>query len=141
MKNSLAKEKDGVALAAPQIGQAVRIFVISKNLPILEAIEKEEKGVKPLPADLIFINPVITKKSREQKLITEGCLSVRWWYGEVKRSTKATVKAYNEKGECFTLGAAGLLAQAFQHEIDHLDGVLFIDKAENLAEVKPEKND
>ena len=68
----------------------------------------------------------------------EGCLSVRWLYGEVKRSTNATILAYDEKGEKFTRGAGGLLAQIFQHETDHLDGILFTDKARNLEEMSPE---
>jgi peptide deformylase len=74
------------------------------------------------------------------QLMPEGCLSVRWLYGDVERSTQATVTAYDEHGESFVRGASGLLAQIFQHEIDHLDGILFIDKAHNLEEVTPEKN-
>ena len=141
MKKVLIREKDGVALAAPQIGESWRIFVISKNLPAFEEKEpgKENPKIKPLPDDLVFINPEIIKISKDKESIPEGCLSCRWLYGEVNRSNKATVKAYNEKGECFSLGASGILAQAFQHEIDHLNGILFIDKAKNLIEIKPEK--
>ena len=68
----------------------------------------------------------------------EGCLSVRWLYGEVKRSTNATIRAYDEDGKVFTRGGGGLLSQIFQHEIDHLDGIIFTDKAKNLVELKPE---
>ena len=70
----------------------------------------------------------------------EGCLSVRPLWGEVERSTNATVEAYDETGKKFTRGAGGLLAHIFQHETDHLDGVLFIDRARNVApgEVPPQ---
>jgi peptide deformylase len=77
--------------------------------------------------------------SQEKKPMTEGCLSVRWLYGNVMRSTKATLVAQDERGQQFTMGASGLLAQIFQHEVDHLDGVLFVDKATNLEEVPPEE--
>ena len=68
----------------------------------------------------------------------EGCLSVRWWYGGVERAEKTTIHAYDESGARFTRGASGLLAQIFQHETDHLDGVLFTDKAKGLREELPE---
>jgi peptide deformylase len=90
------------------------------------------------PKDLVFINPQILKKSREQELMEEGCLSVRWLYGQVKRAKKVLVKAYDETGKPFTFGGSGLMAQIFQHEIDHLDGVLFIDKARGLKEMPPQ---
>ena len=128
MKESLDKEDDGVAIAAPQIGYSKRIFVIS------EKVFKEEKGSK----EKIYINPKIINLSREKESTNEGCLSVRWKYGEVQRSTKATVEAYNEKGKKFQRGASGLLAQIFQHEVDHLEGILFVDKAKNVKEYKPE---
>jgi len=90
--------------------------------------------------DLVFINPEIIKISKKKGSVPEGCLSVRWLYGEVKRSTNATIRAYDENGKIFTRGGGGLLAQIFQHEVDHLNGVLFIDKAKNLVEIKPEKD-
>ena len=70
----------------------------------------------------------------------EGCLSVRWLYGKVKRSEKATVRAHDETGKIFTKGASGLLAQAFQHEVDHLNGILFTDKATHLESLPPEND-
>ena len=69
----------------------------------------------------------------------QGCLSVRWKYGEVKRSVNTTVEAYDENGIKFTRVGGGLLSQIFQHETDHLDGVLFIDKAKNVVDQKPEE--
>ena len=67
----------------------------------------------------------------------EGCLSVRWLYGKVSRATRASVRAYDEHGEPFTRGASGLLAEIFQHEVDHLDGILFIDKARDIRDIPP----
>ncbi|MEI8337612.1 MAG: peptide deformylase [bacterium] len=134
MKKSLEKENDGVAIAAPQIGVSLRIFVVSKKA--FELVSGEE-GFE----DQVFINPVITKLSKEKEEMEEGCLSVRWKYGKVMRSDKATIKAYDENGKKFTRGASGLIAQIFQHETDHLDGVLFIDKAKDVVDLPPKKND
>ena len=120
---------DGVALAAPQINVPLRIFIVSgKILP--------KKGGK-WQANQVYINPIIKKISGKKVTMEEGCLSIRWFYGETKRADKATVEAYNEKGHKFVKNGAGLLAQIFQHEIDHLNGVLFTDKAINLREIKP----
>jgi peptide deformylase len=128
MSAALAREDDGVALAAPQIGVSKRIFVVAKK--IFED--------NPPKEDLVFINPVITASSRSKKVLEEGCLSVRWFYGEVKRAEKVTLEAHNLEGRKFVRHASGLLAQIFQHEVDHLNGTLFIDKAKNLQEIKPE---
>jgi len=137
MKSALASQEDGVAIAAPQIGVSSRIFVVSGKIfdPDFDGEKLNKKGTDV--EDLVFINPVFTKLSKSKKKVPEGCLSVRWLYGDVSRSTQATIKAYNERGELFTRGSSGLLAQIFQHEMDHLDGILFIDKAENLEEVLP----
>lgn len=132
MKKALAGQDDGVAIAAPQINVPLRIFVVSGKVFLNP--EKPKKKSE----DLVFINPKIIKISKKKETMPEGCLSVRWLYGEVKRATNATVSAYDENGVLFTRGGGGLLAQIFQHEIDHLDGMLFIDKAKNLVEVKPE---
>ncbi|MFM2357793.1 MAG: hypothetical protein RJA61_530 [Candidatus Parcubacteria bacterium] len=143
MKKALSEQEDGVAIAAPQIGEKLRIFVVSgKVWHILKNDKKENSTEKKieLPDD-VYINPTITKLSKKRRKMEEGCLSVRWLYGKVSRSEKTTVTAYNEKGEEFTRGGSGLLAQIFQHEIDHLDGILFIDKAEDLEEVPPEKHE
>ncbi len=139
MQEALASQDDGVAIAAPQIGYALKIFVVSKKAFVIgeaeDGIELDETENK----DMVFINPVIKKISKEKRLLEEGCLSVRYLYGKVSRSKKATVEAYDENGKKFTRGGAGLLAQIFQHETDHLEGVLFIDKAKQLEEILPEK--
>ena len=142
MSEALGKEDDGVALAAPQIGLALRIFVVSgkiftkgENPASAEGFGGQSK-TKP---DLVFINPTITNFSKTKEEMEEGCLSVRWLYGQVKRSTKVTISAYDVTGHKFTRSGSGLLAQIFQHETDHLDGVLFTEKTKELKEYRPEK--
>jgi len=139
MKDALASQDDGVALAAPQIGVPLRIFIVSgKTIAILKHGDLDEKDLPHYP-DEVYINPRIIKLSKEKEEMEEGCLSVRWSYGFVKRAKKATVQAVDENGKKITRGASGLLAQIFQHEIDHLDGILFIDKAERIREAPPEQ--
>lgn len=134
MSRVLDGEKDGVALAAPQIGVPLRIFIVSGKLfDIGES--GDEETLSPI-SDLVFINPEITKISKENESHEEGCLSVRGKYGITKRAKKATVRARDENGKIFERGGSGLLAKIFQHEIDHLNGILFIDKAENIHDTK-----
>ena len=121
MSATMAEQRDGVAIAAPQIGVPLRIFVVSGKL-----LAQADPDFGGDGKDLVFINPEIVKLSKDKKLVEEGCLSVRWLYGKIKRSTRASITAYNEKGEKIERGASGLLAQIFQHETDHLNGVLFI---------------
>lgn len=129
MKKVLAGEEYGVAIAAPQVGESLRIFVVSGRALVPE--DREEDF--PRPDDMVFINPEITRLSRAKKEMSEGCLSVRGKYGTVIRHEKASVKALNERGEPFTYNGTGLVAHIFQHEYDHLDGILYIDKAEKLT--------
>lgn len=144
MSSALLSQDDGVALAAPQIGYSLQIFIVSgkifdedfgKNAEERLFNQKGKKEIK----DLVFINPKISKLSRKKEWVPEGCLSVRWLYGNALRSKKATVTAYNENSKKFTRGASGLLAQIFQHETDHLKGVLFSDNAKDLREELPVK--
>lgn len=139
MKAALAGEKYGAAIAAPQIGEPLRIFIVSGR--VKEPVGQEEDGTLRFPDDMVFINPIISKKSREKEPMDEGCLSVRGLYGIVERSSKATVSAYDENGKKITIGARGLLAQVFQHETDHLDGTLFIDKAIETWKVRDDFED
>ncbi len=129
MQATLAKESDGVALAAPQIALPLRIFVVAPSA------YPEEAKIKPL----VFINPKIIKRSKKTAIMQEGCLSVRWIYGKTKRSVSATVESYDTDGNKFTYGASGLIAHIFQHEIDHLDGVLFIDHGFDFEEYTEEE--
>jgi peptide deformylase len=138
MKTALDSQDDGVAIAAPQIAVPLRIFIISRKIFALMDNKGELEGVDVNTYhDLVCINPRILKLSKKKKPMEEGCLSVRWYYGTVDRSVKALIEAYDEHGKKFTRGGSGLLAQAFQHETDHLEGVLFIDKAENLQNIPP----
>ena len=88
---------------------------------------------------MTIINPKISKLSREKEWMPEGCLSVRPFYGKTWRSKKATVTAYDEEGKKFQRGASGLLAQIFQHVVDHFNGILFTDKATNIENLPPKK--
>jgi peptide deformylase len=141
MQQALGEQDDGVAIAAPQIGEALRIFVVSKK--VFEMMREDEPEVGTAPKekleDMIFINPKLLKLSREKVEADEGCLSVRYLYGKVLRAKKATVQALDENGERILVGGSGLVAQIFQHEMDHLDGILFIDKAKDLEEIPPQK--
>ncbi len=148
MKEALDSQDDGVAIAAPQIGYSLRIFVVSKKVgDIIKDSKKqrtslveptESKAQKLLGTkDLVFINPVVKKLSKEKSSMEEGCLSVRYLYGNVSRSKKVTLEAFDENGKKFSYGGSGLLAQIFQHETDHLNGILFIDKAKNLEDLPP----
>ncbi len=132
MREALESQHDGVAIAAPQIAISKRIFLVSPNVFNVVKIDG--------PQETVFINPKIIFMSKDRKGMEEGCLSVRPLYGKVKRASRATVEAYNERGDKFTMEGTGLLAQIFQHETDHLDGILFIDKAKNVRELPLEKN-
>lgn len=139
MSEALKTQGDGVAIAAPQIGYSFSIFLVAGKIFHKDFARFNENKIIPeeeIPKDLVFINPVISKLSREKEWVPEGCLSVRWLYGKTHRSKKATVTAYDENGKKFTRGASGLLAQIFQHETDHLKGVLFIDHAKEIKEEK-----
>ncbi|MDE2031275.1 MAG: peptide deformylase [Patescibacteria group bacterium] len=142
MSEALHSQDDGVAIAAPQIGVSLRIFLVSGKVfeedfergKKLENHQPTTKSLKINYPDLVFINPVFKKISKDRKFLAEGCLSVRPVYGKVRRATRATVEAYDQYGKKFTKSGTGLLAHIFQHETDHLDGILFIDKAKDLHE-------
>jgi len=133
MHTAMLSQDDAVAVAAPQIGISMRMFAISGR--IYDNFEKKEY---PHP-DLFFINPEITKLSKDKKIMTEGCLSVRYLYGKIRRASRQPLVAHDEKGQKVERGSSGLLAQIFQHEVDHLNGVLFTDTAKDLQDIPPEK--
>ncbi|MFT6829316.1 MAG: peptide deformylase [Candidatus Paceibacteria bacterium] len=130
MNIALATQNDGVAIAAPQIGESYRIFTVAPFI-----FDEPEK------ASLVYINPEIIEYSKKTKWLHEGCLSCRWKVGDVERSVTVTVQAYDEFGNEFTESGDGLLAHIFQHEIDHLDGILFVDKARKLRNMTQEEID
>lgn len=131
MAEALKKEPDGVAIAAPQIGVAKRIFLVRYDRLLSPRTPEEAEREAEIG---VYINPKIIKTSRKRSLMDEGCLSTRGRYGTTKRFGRATVEARDEQGELFTRGGGGILAQVFQHEIDHLDGILFTDHATDVYE-------
>lgn len=114
MRDTLFKA-DGAGLAAPQVGVLRRIFIVNVDDKYYECI-----------------NPVIVKQSGKQSG-EEGCLSIKGQYGVVERPMKVTVKALDRFGKPFTVKAEGFTARAFCHEYDHLDGILYIDKAISVS--------
>lgn len=138
MKTLLEKEKHGVALAAPQVGEPLRIFVISER--VLNSKEHEKEEIIDPETPLIYINPEVVRTSRLKRKKHEGCLSIRGKWGVVPRTEKMTIRAYNEHGQLFTRGASGFLAHIFQHEMDHLDGILYIDKATELYDEEAQED-
>lgn len=145
MKALLAKEEFGVALAAPQVGESLRLFIISgkalargaRNAP--DEPKRDEATPHRQLLDQVYINPILTKVSRAKSDKHEGCLSIRGKWGEVSRAEKATIQAYDEHGRTFIRGASGFLAHIFQHEIDHLEGILYTDKATRVFTETEEK--
>lgn len=104
------RQADGIGLAAPQVGVPLRVIVLQMPEEELMAI----------------INPEVVKRAGERE-VTEGCLSVPGYAGEIKRSVSVTIKGLNRQGKAVRIKATGLMAQALEHELDHLDGVLFVD--------------
>jgi peptide deformylase len=118
MKKTMIKTA-GLGLAAPQIGKSIRLVLINSK-----------------DGAFCLINPKINKKSWAQELGQEGCLSIPGVFGQVKRHKKITLTYFNQAGKKIKLTAAGMMARVIQHEIDHLDGILFIDKAVEIENVK-----
>lgn len=121
------RAEPGVGLAAPQVAVSKRLVVIEYAEPLPE--DAPPDAVPPKPKAFVLINPEITSASEEMVEGTEGCLSVPGYSGRVMRHESIAVKALNRKGQPIKVKPHGWLARIFQHEIDHLDGVLFIDKA------------
>ncbi|MEK7071322.1 MAG: peptide deformylase, partial [Patescibacteria group bacterium] len=126
MSQALRSQHDGVAIAAPQIGYSLRIFLVSGKIftqnekaPTPEEVGVPTENVGKKVKDMVFINPKISKLSKTKEWLPEGCLSVRPLYGKTHRSKKTAITAYDENGKKFQRGASGLLAQIFQHETDH----------------------
>jgi peptide deformylase len=115
----LMREQNGVGLAAPQVGISERIIVVQTPE------DEEEPGSGQL---YVMLNPEIVRASTEMVEGIEGCLSIPGYVGEVSRHESVTVRSQDLKGRKKRIKAEGFLARVFQHEIDHLEGVLFIDK-------------
>ena len=139
LSTALATRDDGVGLSAPQIAVNKRIFVVSGKVFSKEWLN-DKKVAGNFPPDEYFINPIITKASKKLAIAEEGCLSIPRMYGMVKRPATVSIEYVNVNGEKKEKKATGLLARIFQHEIDHLDGILFTDKATDLKEMKDDKS-
>ena len=113
MKETLAAALNGVGLAAPQVGKNIRMFVV------VDGVAKD--------GHTVFINPEITQVSKKNVVEEEGCLSLPERWHELARADKATVKAVDENGKKFKIRVKGVLARLVLHEVDHLNGVLFVD--------------
>jgi len=120
------RDAPGVGLAAPQVGISERVIVVE----YAEEDEKEEANARPRL--YVVVNPEIVKVSQETEFGVEGCLSIPGLVGEVERFSAIQIKGLNRFGQPLKLKAEGWLARIFQHEIDHLNGVLFPDRATRL---------
>lgn len=120
----------GVGLAAPQVGVSERLIVVEYG------VEEEENAPKKL---FVVINPEIVEASEEKVLGIEACLSVPQMAGEVDRHQKIVVKGHNRHGKAIKIKTNGWLARIFQHEIDHLEGVLFTDRATRIWRPKEDE--
>lgn len=127
------KEYDGVGLAAPQVGILKRVVVIDVSDAENDKKKKGKNKKEETIGKIELVNPEIISESGEQ-IDNEGCLSVPEVYGEVKRPNKVTVKAQDRNGEWFEITGEKLLARAFCHELDHLEGKLFVDKVIKFVE-------
>lgn len=119
-------DDDGIGIASPQVGSNFQICIIGK-----EAVPGKKK-------DLVLVNPTFERTSKKTETDTEGCLSVPNVYGKVKRYKDITVKALDENGEVLLFSAKNFFARVIQHEVDHLNGILFINRATDMYEVPPE---
>jgi peptide deformylase len=130
-------EAPGVGLAAPQVAISQRLAVIR-----LQDDEKSKEEFGDLAGKLyVIVNPEIVKASKETVEGVEGCLSIPGYLGTVDRFEKITIDSLDRNGKPQRIKAEGWLARVFQHEIDHLDGKLYIDIAKDVWEVRPEDED
>lgn len=126
---ALMYKDDGIGIAAPQVAVNRRIIVIGKDA------FKQTKNARQFPAvDMVVVNPVLTEFSARKIVDQEGCLSVPGVFGDVRRALSLRVAGLDRFGNPLAFEATDFLARVFQHEVDHLDGILFIDKATNIVE-------
>jgi peptide deformylase len=128
-------QANGIGLAAVQIGVPERVIVV--EVPILPENEDEENEEPPGTEFFILINPEAVRESHETEEGIEGCLSVPGWVGEVERHRAVTVEGLDRSANKVRVKAEGLLARVFQHEIDHCQGILFIDRIQDPEKIWP----
>lgn len=132
----LMREAEGIGLAAPQVGVSARLFVL--DVPPTDDGERSPEHDPPTATagPRVFINPVLSAPEGPPEPFEEGCLSLPDIRGDVLRPPTITVTALDQHGKPFTLRCAGLLARCVQHELDHLDGVLIIDRMTQMSRLK-----
>jgi len=134
---SLIEDMVDTMRAAPGVGLAATQLAVDQRVIVVEYRDDEQNAEAP-PKLFTVVNPDITHRSSEMVEGVEGCLSIPGYAGDVERHAWVTVKGLNRHGRPFRLKARGWLARIFQHEIDHLDGVLFIDRATHVWKLEPE---
>jgi len=117
------RQAPGVGLAATQLDVPLRLFVAEFN---------DDEDENTPPKSYVLINPEIPRRSQETDVGVEGCLSIPGILGEVERPAEITITGLNRRGQPVKIKADGWLARIFQHEVDHLNGVLFVDRAEKV---------
>lgn len=130
----LMRGAEGIGLAAPQVGLTWRMFVAHVPVQEDDPLNPEIRSNTDEPQ--VFINPEITEYSRDLEPYDEGCLSLPGVTGEVNRPSTVTMRALDLDGNQVEVKATGLLARCWQHEIDHLDGVLILDKMSQMSRLK-----
>lgn len=123
MVETLTAAGDGIAIAAPQIGEPVRMIAV--NIPP-KYLDDDDPGFQS-----VLYNPQIIRRRGGKEIEDEGCLSLRYWYGPVERDVSVVVRAFDMQDRQLQITADGFVARVLQHEIDHLDGVMFTDYMEN----------
>ena len=123
------RDAPGVGLAAPQVGVSKRVIVVEYG--------SEEDEDAP-PKLYTIVNPEIARRSNETEMAVEGCLSIPGLVGDVERAVSVTVKGQSRQGQPMKIKAEGWLARILQHEIDHLEGILYPDIAEQVYQPQPE---
>ncbi|MFL7867471.1 MAG: peptide deformylase [Anaerolineales bacterium] len=121
------RDAPGVGLAAPQVGISERVIVVEYAEP--EEVEEGEEPKEVEPKLYVMVNPEIVKSSPETVVGVEGCLSIPALVGEVERAHEVRIKGLSRRGQAMKLKVDGWLARIFQHEIDHINGVVFTDRA------------
>jgi len=125
------KTGDGIGLAAPQIGISKRIFIVDRKI---ETLYEDASDV----TQEVFINPRIESRFGDEIIGLEGCMSLPNFYGDVPRSMSITITAHDRKGKPFTITANDFYSRVIQHEFDHLDGILFIERIRDLKSIRIE---
>jgi peptide deformylase len=129
------RQAPGVGLAAPQVAVPLRVIVVEYS-----EVEDDDSDSEPSPPKLYaVVNPEISRMQPETKVGVEGCLSIPGFVGEVERPLGITIKGQNRRGQPLRIKAEGWLARIFLHDIDHLDGVLFTDRASRVWRPAPDE--